>query len=125
MHECIWPERRLARISDICKPVRAFTNGDGVSRAQLHKQIVWMLAIDQWLAFVSFTGLEKQRRAARRKREWLSAQHAAQLECSRASAPNGRRHEPVCRFKLRHASWSTLAIDACDEVVMKHQQPLA
>src|SRR5215213_6751347 len=125
MHKRVWPERGLAGVSGINKPACTIANRHGVARAQLHEQIVWMLAIDQRLAFVSFTGLEKQRRAAWRKREWLSAQHTAQLEGPRAGAPDGRRHKPVCRLKLSHTSWSTLAIDARDEVVMKHQQPLA
>src|SRR5215212_7460538 len=125
MHECTWPKRGLAGIATVHKPARAFADGHRVVRAQLHEEIVRMLAIDQRFAFVCLTSLEEQGRAARWKRKWLSAEHAAQLKCSRTRTPDGRRHEPVCRFKLRHSSWSTLAIDACYEVVMKHQQPLA
>src|SRR5689334_13810128 len=125
MHECIWPKRGLAGITRIHEPVCTLTNWDGISRAQLHEKIVWMLPIDQWLAFVSFTCLEEQWRAARRKRERLRTHHAAQLECAWTDASHCCRHEPVRRFKLRHAPWSTLAIDAHGEVVMKHQHPLA
>src|SRR6185369_11095500 len=48
MHECIWTKRGLARIANIRKPASAIANRHGVSRAQLHEQIVRMLAIDQW-----------------------------------------------------------------------------
>src|SRR5215213_1092151 len=125
MHECTWAKRGLARIATVHKPARAFADGHRVVRAQFHEEIVRMLAIDQRFALVRLTCLEEQGRAAGWKRKWLSAEHAAQLEGSRTRAPYRRRHEPVCRFKLRHASWPTLAIDARYEVVMKHQQPLA
>src|SRR4029079_6110282 len=100
MHESVWSKRRLAGIACIDKPTRTFANRNGVTRAQFHEQIVWMLAIDQWFAFVRFTCLEKQRRAAGRESKRLRAEHRAQLECSGTSAPHRGRHEPVCRFKL-------------------------
>src|SRR6185369_16891349 len=125
MHESIWPERRFAGITSVNKPTGTLADGHRVSRAQLHEQIVWMLSVDQNFAFVSFAGLEKQRRATRWKRERLGAEHAAQLECARTNTAHSGRHEPVCRFSLRDTSWSTLTIHTGGEVVMKHQQPLA
>src|SRR3954453_8615172 len=59
MHECIWSKRGLARIPDIRKPARAVANRHGVSRTQLHEEIVRMLPIDQWLAFVSLACLKE------------------------------------------------------------------
>src|SRR5215475_9537259 len=112
MHESVWSECGFAWITGVDKPTRTFADRHGVARAQFHEQIVWMLSIDQRLAFVSFSGLEEQRRSARRKSKRLGAEHAAELECSRTGAPDRRRHEPVCRFKLGDAAWSTLAINA-------------
>src|ERR1051325_770320 len=125
MHKSSWSKRRLAGTSGVDKPARAFADRHGVARAHFHEQVVWMLSIDQRPAFVSLSGLKEQRRAARRKGERLGAHHGAQLECSRTSTPDRGRHEPVCRLDLGYASRPTLAIDAGDEVVMKHQQPFA
>src|SRR4051812_1137883 len=110
MHEGIWSEGGFAGITGVDKPTRTFPNGHGVTCAELHEQIVWMLAIDQGFAFISFAGLEKQRRTARRESEGLGAEHAAQLECARTRAPDCRGHEPVCGFNFGYASWSALAI---------------
>src|SRR6185369_4066245 len=68
VHKRIWPKRRLSWITCIDEPARAFANRHGVRGTQLHEQIVWMLSIDQGLAFVSLTRLEQERRAAWRKR---------------------------------------------------------
>ena len=59
MHKRVWTKRRLSRVTNVSKPVSAFTDRHGVRRTQLHEQIVWMLSIDQRLAFVSLTSLEE------------------------------------------------------------------
>src|SRR6266404_1764796 len=84
MHERDRPERRFTGITKVGKPGSAFTNWQGVLRRQLHKQIVRMLPVDERLAFVSFAGLEKQRRSARRKSKRFKTEHAAQLQSSLA-----------------------------------------
>jgi len=58
MHEGNRSQRRLARITKISEPGRVLTQWMSVLGRQLHEEIVWMLAIDQRLAFVRFTGLK-------------------------------------------------------------------
>src|ERR1051325_11329448 len=111
MHESIWSERGFAGVAGVDKPARAVANRHGVVRAELHKQIVRVLSIDERLALVTFTRLKKQRRAARGKREGLSAEHGAELECARTGAADGGRHKPVFRLEFRDAAWATLAVD--------------
>src|ERR1051326_6533296 len=43
MHECVWSECRLARITGVDKPTRTLAGGHRIARAQLHEQIVWVL----------------------------------------------------------------------------------
>src|SRR6185369_7667022 len=58
VHERIWSKCRLSGITSVNKPARTLTNRNRVSSTQLHEQIVWMLPIDQRLAFVRLTSLE-------------------------------------------------------------------
>src|SRR6185369_2470746 len=58
VHECVWSKCRFSRITSVNKPARTFANRNRISRTQLHEQIVWMLSIDQGLAFVRLTSLE-------------------------------------------------------------------
>src|SRR6185503_4040029 len=58
VHECSWSKRRFSGITSVNKPARTLTNRNLVSSTQFHEQIVWMLPIDQRLAFVRLTSLE-------------------------------------------------------------------
>src|SRR6266536_76494 len=84
-----------------------------------------VLPIDQGLPLISFAGLKQKRRASRRKGKGFETEHAAQLKRSLTEFVECHRHEPVCRFRLRHTTRTTLAVHPYSHVVMEHQQPVA
>src|SRR5262249_40750674 len=87
MHKCIWSECRFSGIARVNKPARTLTNRHRVSGTQLHEQIVRVLSVDQWLAFVRLTSLKQKRRATGRKGKRFSAEHSAQFESALSRNP--------------------------------------
>src|SRR6266403_500517 len=79
VHEGRRSQRRLARIAKVREPGSTFAERYCILRRQLHPEIMWMLPINYWLAFVSLAGLEQQRRASPSEREWLQTKHPAKL----------------------------------------------
>src|SRR6266496_4154934 len=125
MHECRRSERRLTRITEVGKPSAALSQSHRVLRRQLHPQIMRMLSIDERLAPESFPSLKEQRRTATRKREWLKAEHPAQLQGPFAELVKSHRHKPISRFEFGDTSWPTLCVYSDDRIVVKHQEPVS
>src|SRR5438552_14924658 len=125
MHECWRPKGGLTRITEVCEPRSAFSQGHRVLRGQLHPKVVRVLSVDQWLALESLSRLKKQRRTAPRESEWLKAEHAAQLQGPVAELVKCHRHKPIRRLKFRNAAWTALCVYANDGIVVKHQEPVA
>src|SRR5277367_7158508 len=92
-----WSDCGIAARSRVKRQQRLLAEFPVVERGQFHNEIMWVLAIDDWITVCGFSLLEEQRVAAVGDRRWLKTEHRAQCQIAGAKPALHHGHEPVGR----------------------------
>src|SRR6476620_426069 len=98
MHECGGTKGRLTRVTCVSEPSGMIAKRYCISGRQFHEHVVWMLPIDQRLAFVSLTGLKQKWRTSWWKSKRFKAEQPPKFQQANSNSAKRGRHEPICRL---------------------------
>src|ERR1700722_17612018 len=79
-----WTHRRIADRRSIKRKQAVLSQPQIVERAQFHDEVMWMLAVVDWLAKRGFSLLKKQWIESLGHRGWFQADHGAQSQLTTA-----------------------------------------
>ena len=120
-----WSQRRVAHRCVVQVPKRVLAEPVRVLHAQLHHEVVRVLAVDDGLAVGGLAGLKQQGIALVADGRGLQAQHGAQHHVAAAQPMHGAEHAPVGGVKLVGAERSSLLRVHHEGLRHPHQAPLA
>ena len=119
------PQRRVADRRVVHVPHRVLAKPVRVLHAQLHHEVMRMLAVDDGLAVRCLARLEQQRIALAADGRRFQTEHSAQHDIAAAEPMHSAQHAPIGGVKLVGAQRAGLLRVHQERLRHPHQAPLA